>query len=497
MLLLQYVRRSAAHCAGPCAAPSRWTAVPFVLGMATGVNFCPPFAAAIATAINAGTVLRGMSYFAAFFVGTTIYLIPVPFVGLLSRWRPVAALGRLAGALIGIAYLFHAFSGFVHVADQARERATREQDGAALPAGAQRITDALFFVARTGGQPRYVVDSRHLGMRITGYGGETPLALWLETNLVVDRIEILAHHETPGFVEYVTNTAWWSSWAGAPLGDLITGAQKPDAVAGATATAGSMRRTLLAAAGEAGRVFHRALPGPEHGTGALASASAGMPSARAAVKRDLVTPFVKAVPVALLLACATLVAVIPRLSVAWVRWVIWGFSIVLLGVYRADYFTVSMIAASARGAWPGPERIVWYMVFFYALVSPLFIGRTYCRYVCPFGVLTEALGRIVPVNLALPGPVARHGRVVKYALLCTAAVLMVLAPWIPAGRFEPFHALSPGGQPRAYMAFVAAVVLASCFLKRFWCSLFCVDGALFEFIHSVRPVRGEGKEEAS
>ena len=72
-------------------------------------------------------------------------------------------------------------------------------------------------------------------MRITGYGGETPLALWLETNLVVDRIEILAHHETPGFVEYVTNTAWWSSWAGAPLGDLITGAQKPDAVAGATA----------------------------------------------------------------------------------------------------------------------------------------------------------------------------------------------------------------------------------------------------------------------
>ncbi len=103
----------------------------------------------------------------------------------------------------------------------------------------------------------------------------------------------------------------------------------------------------------------------------------------------------------------------------------------------------------------------------------------------------------MPFNLALPGTVARHGRMVKYVLLCVALVLIVVAPRIPVDRLEPFQAVFLRRQPREYVLFVASVLFASCFLKRFWCSLFCADGALFEFIHSVRPVRGGGKEVAS
>ena len=72
-----------------------------LLRFLAGINICPPFLLAIAAALDAGGVLRGMLFFLVFFVATSIYLLPLFFAGSVTRYRGVRIAARIAAALAG------------------------------------------------------------------------------------------------------------------------------------------------------------------------------------------------------------------------------------------------------------------------------------------------------------------------------------------------------------------------------------------------------------
>ncbi|MFA6317964.1 MAG: sulfite exporter TauE/SafE family protein [Elusimicrobiota bacterium] len=69
-------------------------AAPFLLGFLAGISPCPPFIAGLARLMTIDSVLGCAAYFAAFFVGTTVYVLPV----LLAL--PLKALERLRRAAV-------------------------------------------------------------------------------------------------------------------------------------------------------------------------------------------------------------------------------------------------------------------------------------------------------------------------------------------------------------------------------------------------------------
>jgi uncharacterized protein len=75
------------------------------LGVAAGLNVCPPFLAASGRAAALG-LAGGAAYFALFFVGTSIWMLPIP---LLPRLRAKASelrsVARVAMVLLGIYFL--------------------------------------------------------------------------------------------------------------------------------------------------------------------------------------------------------------------------------------------------------------------------------------------------------------------------------------------------------------------------------------------------------
>ena len=77
----------------------------FALGVAAGLNVCPPFIAAAGRAAALG-VLGGAAYFALFFVGTSAWMLPL---SLLPRLRAKAAelraVARIAMILLGAYFL--------------------------------------------------------------------------------------------------------------------------------------------------------------------------------------------------------------------------------------------------------------------------------------------------------------------------------------------------------------------------------------------------------
>ena len=89
-----------------------WT-VPALLGLLTGLNICPPFLVAFARATNYAQFAQTLMFFLAFFVGTSIFLVPLPFLGVfrnISSWQTI---GRLSALVVSVFYLYKAVLEFV------------------------------------------------------------------------------------------------------------------------------------------------------------------------------------------------------------------------------------------------------------------------------------------------------------------------------------------------------------------------------------------------
>lgn len=79
---------------------------PVILGFLTGLNLCPPFLIAFTEAAQTGTLWKSMLFFAAFFVGTSVYILPMAVLGLASRIEALRYIGRMAAGVMGVYYLY-------------------------------------------------------------------------------------------------------------------------------------------------------------------------------------------------------------------------------------------------------------------------------------------------------------------------------------------------------------------------------------------------------
>ncbi len=92
----------------------QWPALlPLGLGFLTGLNLCPPFLLAFTNAANAGSLGASLVFFLTFFVGTSLYFLPMAFVGLMSRVNALRTVGKLAAVLMA---LYYAYSGIIYLA---------------------------------------------------------------------------------------------------------------------------------------------------------------------------------------------------------------------------------------------------------------------------------------------------------------------------------------------------------------------------------------------
>jgi hypothetical protein len=80
--------------------------MPVLLGLITGVNVCPPFLMAFGNAAQFETLHRSLLFFAAFFVGTAVYVAPLPLIGVAGRHKATRMVGRLASGVVGLFYLY-------------------------------------------------------------------------------------------------------------------------------------------------------------------------------------------------------------------------------------------------------------------------------------------------------------------------------------------------------------------------------------------------------
>ncbi|MCX5805104.1 MAG: sulfite exporter TauE/SafE family protein [Proteobacteria bacterium] len=80
--------------------------LPVVIGFATGLNFCPPFLLAVINAAAVGSLFQSLMFFFMFFIGTSLFFIPVPLIGVLRGFGVLSIIGKMSAGLISLYYFY-------------------------------------------------------------------------------------------------------------------------------------------------------------------------------------------------------------------------------------------------------------------------------------------------------------------------------------------------------------------------------------------------------
>jgi len=112
VLLLVAVFRPKRPAPGACAVIQaqarfrRWPAlIPAGMGLLAGLKVCPPLLLAFTDAASSGTLGGSLLLFVTFFLGTSLYFLPLPLLGAATRMPDLRIVGRFAAAIVALYYL--------------------------------------------------------------------------------------------------------------------------------------------------------------------------------------------------------------------------------------------------------------------------------------------------------------------------------------------------------------------------------------------------------
>jgi sulfite exporter TauE/SafE len=89
--------------------------LPFLAGIFTGFNICPPFLLVIQNIYTEGSVVYGIGFSLVFYLATSFYLMPFVFLGRFSRMEPVRWVARLSAVLSGCIFFITGLRMFMSI----------------------------------------------------------------------------------------------------------------------------------------------------------------------------------------------------------------------------------------------------------------------------------------------------------------------------------------------------------------------------------------------
>ena len=128
------------------------------------------------------------------------------------------------------------------------------------------------------------------------------------------------------------------------------------------------------------------------------------------------------------------------------------------------------------------------LLFLVPTVVALFAGRVFCGYVCPFGALQELL-HVKRLRQAIPPRWMRFLRFIPYAILAYLVVRVIATGVLTWDGTTPFKAFFTFGGTPLTLGISVLFAVASIFLFRPFCRLFCPLGAWLSLVSRVSPFR--------
>ncbi|MBU1565960.1 MAG: 4Fe-4S binding protein [Proteobacteria bacterium] len=353
----------------------------------------------------------------------------------------------------------HEIENFQAAAAEMAGTLKRQEQKATLTDG----TTFIYYLVPGG----YLFPSTPLARGVRGYGGEIPLAIWIDDLGVLKNFRILPSNETPAYLAFLRG--WLETLKEKEL-FTANGLQGIDAVSGATMSSAAILKTITRSSSGFGEVV---LGRPAQGD-VTTSFSAGPPWQFAAF---VVWSFV--------------VLAARYRPGRWTRRLILTVSLVLFGIVLNHQYASQQVMALLSGNFS--LEIVSSAFFLIAVVPGMVVlfGNVYCGYLCPFGAIQELIGDLRPTQI-LPDPqrqVWRYGRFCKYIVLLLFILLFALTRDLTVLDADPLITIFGAAGNRMVIILALCLLVLSYFFRRFWCRNLCPAGAFLALLGGIRLLR--------
>jgi len=323
--------------------------------------------------------------------------------------------------------------------------------------------DALFS-AKQGNPPAYqghdgtiAFNTYDVAPSIRGYAGPIKVMLALGRDGRITGLKIIEHRETKNYVHYLEMPEYLSQFIGKHAGDPFEVDKDIDSITRATVSVKALAETVR----EASR------------TVSIKTLGMNIPAREGKAKDEIVWLWY-----ALLFALAFAAYLLTRRSKTFLhlRDASLFAGIMVIGLYLSSPFSVLHVF-NLLLLRPSSE-VLWYVIVLSALLSVIIAGRFYCGWLCPFGALSEFIGRMPVRKWNIPDDVDTTWRILKYILLGVIVTLVFASARVDCGNYEAYVTLfSFHGNVFAW-SLTAITLIANVRIKRFWCRYLCPLAAL-------------------
>ncbi|MCE1246109.1 MAG: 4Fe-4S binding protein [Firmicutes bacterium] len=313
----------------------------------------------------------------------------------------------------------------------------------------------------SGGQIGSVAASSPYTDDITGYGGSTPLLIFIDNDGKIKGAVLLENQESPDFIKRVLGTGILSKWNGTPWKESVS--VQVDTVSGATMSSTSLIKTFRK------RI---SLIDP--------SSVQVKPQGMSFGWKDGVIIFLTLTGIAL---CHLKIK-----NTKTLRYIQLGLSVVFLGFITAACFSVSLLYAWIKNGIPLSGSIGILFLIGAAVIMPILTGKNHhCFFVCPYGAFQELIFKIIPVKANVKPQVGEQLRKIRYLLLILFSMVLLFNIQMDTSLWEPFSAFLFRTASVSTLIIAGAGLIAGAFLNRPWCSYCCPAGAFLDELKRPAP----------
>ena len=175
-----------------------------------------------------------------------------------------------------------------------------------------------------------------------------------------------------------------------------------------------------------------------------------------------------------------------------IRDVVLILSIVVVGLYLSSPFSILHVF-NILLLRPSTDAL-WYAIVISTALSVIVAGRFYCGWLCPFGALSEFIGRVPLKKWDVPAEVDDRWRNLKYVLLGVVVLAVIPSGRVGFGNFETYVTLFSFHGTAFAWAVVAVSLAANLRVRRFWCRYLCPVAALTGVLSRKAPGYVSGKD---
>lgn len=292
---------------------------------------------------------------------------------------------------------------------------------------------------------------------IRGYAGPIKLLIALDISGEITGIKILEHNETKNYVHYMESPEYLRRFLGKRVRDPFEIGRDIDAISRATVSVEALAKTIK----ESSRII---------GARAL-----GMDITTKEGGRRFALGWAV---YGLLFSAAFALYHITRKSKRHLR-IRDGFlaaGIVIMGLYLSTPFSIIHIFNLVLLRLS--SSVLWYVIVFSVLLSTAVAGRFYCGWLCPFGALSEFIGRLPIGKWAVPVETDDRWRGFKYVPPAVAGIVVFVSRHPEYGNYETYVTLFSLHGNIFTWTLVVLMLIVNVRVERFWCRYLCPAGAL-------------------